>query len=174
VVFLLILALAGPAWQQEPLPFTEDQAPLVIALDLSQEMKVIDIQPSRLERAKQKIHDLMERRSGARTALLAYAGSAHMILPLTDDPQILKTYLDSLDPEIMPKPGKRADLVLNLAAEMLSKENTPGSILFITNRIESKYFPAFDDWSRENKSRILIMGMGRESGGPAGSTGRVC
>ena len=43
VVFLLILALSGPAWQQEPLPFTEDQAPLVIALDLSQEMKVIDI-----------------------------------------------------------------------------------------------------------------------------------
>ncbi len=166
VVFLLIMAMAGPTWQQEPLPFTEDQAPLVIALDLSVEMNAVDIQPSRVERAKQKIRDLMERRSGSRTALLVYAGSAHLILPLTDDQQIMETYLDSLHPEIMPKPGKRADLAIDLAEKMLAKEITPGSILFITNRIESKYFPAFDDWSRENKSKILILGMGRESGGP--------
>ena len=58
----------------------------VIALDLSATMNAVDVQPSRLERAKQKIRDLLALRSGARTALVAYAGSAHTVLPLSDDP----------------------------------------------------------------------------------------
>jgi Ca-activated chloride channel family protein len=66
-------------------PFTEDKAPLVIALDLSQTMDAIDLDPTRLERAKLKIRDLLEERSGARTALSVYAGTTHMVLPFTTD-----------------------------------------------------------------------------------------
>ena len=63
----------------------EDTAPLVIAIDLSQTMDAIDIAPSRLERVKLKVRDLLALRAGARTAIVAYAGSAHIVLPLTDD-----------------------------------------------------------------------------------------
>jgi len=65
---LASLALAGPTWQREPSPFSEDEAPLAIAIDLSSSMTVTDIQPSRLERGKQKVRDLLTRRSTGKTA----------------------------------------------------------------------------------------------------------
>ena len=61
-----ILALSGPTWEQQKTPFVQDEAPLVVALDLSQSMNAIDVQPTRLQRAQQKIRDLLAVRSGAR------------------------------------------------------------------------------------------------------------
>ncbi|NEJ82840.1 hypothetical protein GR268_40820, partial [Rhizobium leguminosarum] len=69
-----IVGAAGPTWQRQPPPFVEDAAPLVIALDLSQTMDAIDVTPSRIERAKLKIKDVIDTRQGARTAIVAYAG----------------------------------------------------------------------------------------------------
>ncbi|NOR14424.1 MAG: VWA domain-containing protein, partial [Candidatus Aminicenantes bacterium] len=166
VLILTALALAGPTWMKEPLPFTEDEAPLIIAMDLSMEMNTVDIQPSRLERAKQKVRDLLADRAGARTALLAYAGSAHMILPLSDDAQILELYLDSLTPNIMPEQGKNAAEALALAEEMLSHEQAPGTILFITNAIPEDAQPAFVAHSQDSLNAVMVLGVGTAQGGP--------
>jgi len=76
---LMVLGAAGPAWRAASSPFVTETAPVVIALDLSESMTQTDIQPSRLERAKQKILDLMELRAGGRVGLVAYAGSAHLV-----------------------------------------------------------------------------------------------
>jgi Ca-activated chloride channel family protein len=171
VFILAALALAGPTWIQEPMPFTEDEAPLIIALDLSVEMNAIDIQPSRVERSKQKVRDLLAERKGARTALLAYAGSAHMILPLTDDPQILEIYLASLSSDIMPEKGKNAAEALSLAEAMLAKEITPGTILFITNAIAEEAQSEFVAHSQESQNAVMVLGVGTSQGGPV-QTGR--
>lgn len=173
VFILASLALSGPTWLQEPLPFTEDEAPLIIAMDLSAEMNAVDIQPSRLERAKQKVRDLLAERSGARTALLAYAGSAHMILPLTDDPQILEMYLASLNPDIMPERGKNASQALALAEEMLSGEITPGTVLFFTNAIDAEQIPTFVDHSQESRNAVMVLGIGTTQGGPIPTGGNM-
>ena len=85
LILLGAIALAGPAWKREQPPFTEDKAPLVIALDLSQTMDAIDLDPTRLERAKLKLRDLLKVRNGGRTALFVYAGTSHMVLPFTTD-----------------------------------------------------------------------------------------
>lgn len=154
---LMVAALTGPAWNREPLPFTEDEAPLVLALDLSESMDSEDIKPSRLERAKQKIHDLLVLRAGARTGLTAYAGSAHTVLPLTDDPNVLETYLDSLSTSIMPTPGKDATKALRLAHEMLVKETTAGTILFITDGIETQFVPDFVEHSSTSKHALAAL-----------------
>src|SRR5262249_4015088 len=74
---LPIVGLAGPTWRREPPPFVEDKAPLMIALDVSASMGQPDVPPTRLERAKQKVRDLLAARAGARTGLIAYAGTAH-------------------------------------------------------------------------------------------------
>ena len=55
------IAAAGPTWQRERPPFVEDTAPLAIAIDLSPTMDAIDVTPTRLERAKLKVQDLMAR-----------------------------------------------------------------------------------------------------------------
>lgn len=166
VFILACLALSGPTWLQEPLPFTEDEAPLVIAVDLSREMNAVDIQPSRLERAKQKVRDLLAERNGARTALLAYAGSAHMILPLTDDSQIMEMYLGSLTPDIMPEQGKNAAVALALAEAMLAQEITPGTVLFFTNAIDAEHFSTFIDYIEESRNAVMVLGIGTTQGGP--------
>ncbi len=49
-------------------------------------MTANDVVPTRLERAKQKTEDLLKLRAGARTALVAYAGTAHLVVPMTNDP----------------------------------------------------------------------------------------
>ena len=127
---------AGPTWQREASPFAEDTAPLVIALDLSISMNAIDIQPTRLERAKQKIRALVSLRTGARTALITYAGSAHTVLPLSDDPALFETFLSALSTSVMPVAGKDPSKALDLAGEILSSDPVPGSILFLTDGID--------------------------------------
>lgn len=128
-----IVALAGPTWRLEESPFTEDEAALVIVLRVHPTMLARDIQPTRLERAAQKIGDLLQLRPGAKTALIAYSGSAHLVLPLTNDGRIIEQFASELTPDIMPSEGDAAAEALQLAADILSEADVPGSILMITD-----------------------------------------
>jgi Ca-activated chloride channel family protein len=165
VLLLATLALAGPTWQRESSPFSEDEAPLVIALDLSASMEVKDIQPSRLERSKQKIRDLLALRRTGRTALVAYSGSAHLVMPLTADTRILETYLADLTPEVMPRPGKVPAQALTVADNALSKAEVPGSILFVTDGIGIDQTAAFVEHQRHSQNEVLLLGVGTVAGG---------
>ena len=80
-----VLALAGPAWERLPQPVQRNQDALVIAFDLSMSMRAQDTQPSRLERARFKLADLLAARHEGLTALIVYAGDAHVVTPLSDD-----------------------------------------------------------------------------------------
>ena len=166
VLVLAVLAVAGPSWRREPPPFTQDTAPLILALDLSETMLVEDIQPSRLERAQQKARDLLAGRKGARTGLLAYAGSAHLVLPLTDDPSVLETYVSSLDPSVMPVPGKDSVAALDRASAMLADEPTPGTVLFLTDGVRADDAPAFREFTTSHRDQIAVLAIGTEQGGP--------
>lgn len=164
-VVLAILGAAGPTWRREPSPFVEDTAPLVIAMDLSPSMQVRDVQPSRLERAKQKVADLLATRKGAKTALIAYAGSAHRVMPLTDDPAALATFVESLEPSIMPVAGKRPDTAIELAGKMLADEITPGTVLFLSDGIPPESIAAFETFAEENSDQIQVLAVATEAGG---------
>jgi Ca-activated chloride channel family protein len=160
-----ILALAGPTWQREPSPFSEDEAPLVIAMELAPSMTVTDIQPSRLERGKQKVRDLLAQRSTGKTALVAYAGSAHLVMPLTDDSNIIETYLADLKSEIMPRPGNAPALALDVAEAALSKASVPGSIVFITDGIGTDQGSAFANHQKQSQNDVVVLGIGTVAGG---------
>ncbi len=164
LIALGAIAAAGPTWQKELPPFVQDTAPLVIAVDLSQTMDAIDITPSRLERAKLKIKDILAERSGARTAIVAYAGSAHLVLPLTEDTALIETYVDAFATRIMPIEGKDTTKALMVAGEALSKESTAGTILLMTDGIEDKAYPELK--ADQAKNNILVLGIGTAEGGP--------
>jgi Ca-activated chloride channel family protein len=159
---LSAFAAAGPTWQREQPPFVEDTAALVIAVDLSPTMDAVDISPSRLERAKLKIRDIVADRGGARTAVIAYAGSAHTVLPLTEDASLIETYTDALATRIMPVDGRNTTKALELADDMLSKENSSGTILFITDGVERTSFNAF---GRKSENGLVVLGIGTAEGG---------
>ena len=169
ITLLLVLgavAMAGPTWERERSPFAEDAAPLVVALDLSLTMNAIDVQPTRLERSKQKIRDLLAEREGARTALIAYAGTAHTVLPLSDDATLFESFLSALDTDVMPEEGKDASKALRLAESLLQREETPGSVLFLTDGISDDDVSTFVDHQERSQDSILLLAVGTRDGGP--------
>jgi len=163
-IMLGAIAAAGPTWRHERPPFAEDKAPLAIAIDISQTMDAIDVSPTRLERAKLKVHDLLALRPGARTALFVYSGSAHLVLPLTDDRALLGTYLDALATSLLPPGAKDTGQALRLVEKNLASEEVPGTILFITDGVEPASFDALAHHS--GKDSLMVLGIGTEQGGP--------
>ncbi|WP_339452477.1 VWA domain-containing protein [Pseudomonas sp. EA_5y_Pfl2_R50] len=165
---LLVLgavAAAGPTWEQDRPDFLENRAPLIVAVDLSPSMDANDVQPTRLEATKHKIHDLIQRRAGARTALIAYAGSAHLVLPPTDDPTLLDTFVQALDTGLIEKPGKNVGAVIDQAKRLLSAEKTPGSLLLITDGADTGQFDGLDRQLRDSQLQVLVLAAGSEDGG---------
>lgn len=166
LVILGSVGAAGPTWEREISPFAEDTAPLVVALDLSETMNAVDVQPSRLDRAKAKFRDLLEIRKGARTALVAYARTAHLVLPLCDDPSVFDTFLEALTTDVMPARGKDALPALALAEKLLENEPVPGSILFLTDGIPDTAAPEFAAHADRTDDAVLVLAVGTKDGGP--------
>lgn len=160
------IALAGPTWERERPPFPSDKAPLVIAVDLSPTMDAIDVTPTRLERAKLKIKALLARRDGGRTAIYAYAGSTHLVLPLTDDPTLLQTFADALQTRIMPVPGKDTVLAVRTIDAALKKETVPGTILLLTDGVEPAAVEPLHAYARSAPTQVVVLAIGTVDGGP--------
>lgn len=159
------LAAAGPTWEQDRPDFLENRAPLIIAIDLSTSMDATDVQPSRLEAAKHKVHDLIARRAGARNALIAYAGSAHLVLPATDDPALLDTFIQALGTDLIGKPGKDVGAVIEQAKRLLAAEKTPGTLLLITDGADTSRLDGLDNQLDDSGLQVLILAVGSEDGG---------
>ncbi len=138
IISLALIGAAGPAWTRIPDPFVAQTAPMVVILKVTPSMTANDVVPTRLERAKQKTEDLLKLRAGARTALVAYAGTAHLVVPMTNDPTVIKPYLEGLDPEIMPKKGADAVTAFETATAVLKNEETSGAVLFVLDEIGSQ------------------------------------
>jgi hypothetical protein len=100
-----------------------------IVLKVTPSMRTPDIQPDRLTRSVQKIHDLLNLRPGAKTSLIAYSGAAHVVMPVTKDENIVNTFAGALDPKIMPSEGDSAAEALRLADQTLADSGS-GSIVF--------------------------------------------
>jgi Ca-activated chloride channel family protein len=136
VLMLVTVGASGPTWTRQVDPFLAQTGPLVVVLKVTPSMTGTDIAPTRLERAQYKIRDLLDLRAGARTALVAYAGSAHRVLPFTEDPKVMVPYLDGLAPEVMPQVGANATKALEIATDLLAAEETPGGILFVLDSLD--------------------------------------
>jgi len=152
---LLAAGAAGPTWSRQPDPFASQSAPLVIALKVTPSMEARDLAPSRLDRAKQKIRDLLDLRAGARTALVAYAGTAHVVVPMTEDAGVMLPYLEGLAPEVMPQDGNRAADALALATDLLARETGPGGVLFVADALD----PADAAALSEVGDRLAVLSM---------------
>lgn len=163
-LILVTVGLSGPAWQKLPQEVEQKQDTLIILLDLSLSMFANDVKPSRVERARQKIADILRARKEGVTALVAYAGDGHAVVPLTDDTKTIENLLFSLSPEMMPVFGSNPNHALEIAYELFENAGIlQGRILLITDGI--------DDISSVTKHRnisfpISILGIGTTQGAP--------
>ena len=164
---LLSLAAAGPSFRDQPAPALAAEDNLVILLDLSFSMWANDQQPSRIQRARQKISEALLRRTEGSTGIVAYAGSSHVVAPLTPDRATLENLLPVLDPGIMPSPGSRPDLALADAATLLA--NSPsgsGRILWLTDEVPASLLPNVREWLDRQPFGVSLLALGTRSGGP--------
>lgn len=153
---LIIIAIAGPTWRREPAPFADDTAALAIVVKVSPSMMTEDVQPARLARTVEKIHDLLKQRAGAKTSLIVYAGTAHVVMPVTTDGGIIDTFAQALDPKIMPQDGDVAADALHLADQTLADAGS-GSILWIADSIAPEQAGPLSEWRRSSGISVRLL-----------------
>ncbi|WP_372379077.1 VWA domain-containing protein [Vibrio natriegens] len=158
-VFIAILICAGPSWQREASPFGEDKASMLVVLDNSDSMLQKDLPPSRLERSKQKIRDLLAARKGGKTGLVVFAGTAHVAMPITQDSAVFDPFLAAIDPEIMPVKGKLAEQALPLIDQQL--QGLAGStVLLVTDGVNPATISKYKDYFVDKPYQLLILAAG--------------
>ncbi len=163
---LAVLALAGPSWRQVAQPLWESRAPLVIALDLSSAATAADVPPSRLAQARAKISTLLRERAGGQVALVAYAGDAFTVAPLTEDTANVALFLDALAPDVMPVDGQRADRAIDWSAQLLERARFDrGDIVVLTAQADEAARDAAARAARQGY-RVFVLGIGSAAGAP--------
>ncbi|MCH8496875.1 MAG: VWA domain-containing protein [Marinobacter sp.] len=163
----LSLALAGPAWREADVPLHQQQDRLVIALDMSLSMLATDAAPNRLTQATRKIRDILAARQEGFTALVVYAGDAHVVTPLTDDRQTIENLLPALDPIIMPATGNRADLAVATAIRLLDQSGPgAGRILLISDNVTDADQQAISSLLQERSHTLSTLAVGTPDGAP--------
>jgi Ca-activated chloride channel homolog len=130
------VAVAGPTWRLAPSPFAESARPAMLVVKVKPSMLSHDVQPTRLDRARQKIVDFLEARKGEATGLIAYAGSAHLVLPPTADSALVNTMAGALAPDVMPRQdGDDLDAAVRLADRTLAEGGRGGSIVIFADAV---------------------------------------
>ena len=157
-----VIALAGPSWEKRPVAMEKNQQAMVIMLDLSPSMLSEDIKPSRLVRARLKIADILRQRGDGFTALLVFAGDAHVVTPLTDDIKTINNLLPDLSPNIMPLPGSNTEAAVTRSIALLQDAGiTQGDLLLITDGIaDDAQHSIINQLQTTPEFRLSILGVG--------------
>lgn len=165
--FIAIVALAGPTWERLPTPVFRDESALVLLLDLSRSMNAEDVSPTRLDRAKFKITDMLRLRRDGQTALVVYAAEPYVVAPLTTDVATIEAHLPALKTNIMPSQGSAAAAAIAKGLELLQQAgNAGGDLLLITDGVgldDAQQARAALDGS---SARLSILGVGTPDGAP--------
>ena len=169
---LTCLALLGPSWQQLEQPSLKRAEPLVVLLEMTPAMLASDLQPTRLEHARRKLLDLLRLRQDAQTAVVVFAGSAHTLVPLSDDLATTENLLGAIRPELMPEEGHRADLAVSQALALLEQgAQERGQLLLIGSTLSAEEQASIASLLETNGGRLSILGIGTEQGAPIAQQG---
>jgi len=165
-LILASLSMAGPSWEKLPQPIHKTESALIVLLDLSPSMMAEDVKPSRLVRARLKLMDLLKQRQEGLSALIAYAGEAYTVTPLTDDTDTIISLIPSLSPGVMPLGGSNTEMAVTQALTLFKDAGLlQGEILLVTDGVTEE---AIDDIDNQLSSnfRLSILGVGSKDGAP--------
>ncbi len=118
---LLVLGAAGPQWGREAVRRASQGSDIVFVIDVSASMDARDVAPSRLEESRREALALVDRLGGSRVGVIAFAGDAVRLCPLTLDQAALRLTLGSLDSRTVGEPGSDLGRALTMAAKLLPK-----------------------------------------------------
>lgn len=163
---LATLAFAGPTWSRRPQALYADRAAQVIALNLSPRMLARDVAPSRLDRAKYKVRDLLRSNRDGQNALVAWSGEAFVVAPLTSDASSLDELLDALAPDTMPTEGDNATQAIDQSVKLIQQAKAGGgSVVLVTDRVDGGAVAAARTALAQGV-HVSVLGIGTSAGGP--------
>ena len=111
-----IIAVSGPTWNKKEIPSFVPENPVMILLNMSSDMAETDLSPSRLDRAKYKIDDVLSLLPASEVGLIVYSNEPYQISPLSDV-RIAENLLPEINFNIMPENGDRLDRAISMAIE---------------------------------------------------------
>ena len=167
-ITLGIIALTQPQWGFHWEEIKRVGIDIIVAIDVSESMLAEDVKPSRLERAKREIFDLIEMLEGDRIGLIAFAGTSFVQCPLTLDYGACKMFLDYINTDLIPVPGTAlADVIRTATKSFSERERKSKALILITDGEDHEGEPI--DAAKEAKKegiKIFPIGVGQEGGAP--------
>lgn len=164
---LLGLSLAGPQWGVELVSSEAKARSVIVAVDVSASMAAEDVRPNRLEKAKEQLSVLLDGLKGDRVGVVAFAGEAALVCPVTTDLEAAKGVLRALEPGLIPVPGTAIGKAIRLASESLDRYPGGKALVVLSDGEDQDTDPqgAADDAAARGV-RIFGIGVGTPDGGP--------
>lgn len=167
-VFFLVLSLARPRFGTKLVEVKQKGADVVIAVDVSASMLAQDVKPSRLERAKTMLSELISQLAGNRIGIVAFAGTAFWQCPLTVDIAGANLFLQIMDANLIPLPGTTIGGAIRLSSKGLEKAAPESkAIILLTDGEDHKSDPAGAAAEAARQGiKIYTIGFGNPQGEP--------
>ncbi len=165
---LVIIGIVNPQNGTKLEEVKRKGADLMICLDVSNSMKAEDLQPNRLEKAKQSITKLIDKLEGDRIGIIVFGGEAYVQLPITTDYAAAKLFLESINTDMIPTQGTAIGAAINLAVESFGKDEGKNKAILVITDGENHEDDAIKaaEAAAEKGISINTIGMGSVDGAP--------
>ncbi|MFT3794406.1 VWA domain-containing protein [Flavobacterium sp.] len=164
----LILGLVNPKIGTKTETVKREGIDIVFAVDVSKSMLAEDVAPSRLEKSKQIVSQIVNNLGSDRIGIVAYAGSAFPVLPITSDYGVAKMFLQSMNTDMVSSLGTSLDEAIKLSETYFDKKGKTNKLLIMISDGEDHGEGAEEAAEEANKFglKIITIGVGTEKGGP--------
>jgi len=168
VLALLILALARPQMGTKITHQKRNGIDAVIALDISNSMLAQDVQPSRLDKSKMMIENMIDHCTDDRVGLVVFAGDAFVQLPITNDFISAKMFLQNVDPSLISEQGTDIGKAIDISMKSFSSQRNSGkAIIIITDGEDHDGDAEAEAKSAHDKGiNVFVLGIGSPQGAP--------
>ena len=162
----LVFAASGPQIGTRLAPLDRKGVDLVFAIDVSTSMNAEDVKPSRLEKAKFEISQMIRQLKGDRVALIVFAGSSHMYLPLTTDYEAARLFLDKIDTQMISTQGTALSSSIQTGLSAFMEDDSKYKVLVLVTDGEDHEGQAIDLAGQAADRGMIIhtVGVGTASG----------
>jgi Ca-activated chloride channel family protein len=163
----LILGLVNPKIGTKMETVKREGIDIVFAMDISKSMLAEDVAPSRLEKSKQIVSQIINQLGSDRIGIVAYAGSAFPVLPITTDYSVAKMFLQSMNTEMVSSQGTSLDEAIKLSATYFDDKSKTSKLLILISDGEdhSEGAQAAAEEANKQGMRIITIGIGTDKGG---------
>jgi len=167
-ITMLIIALINPKIGTKIETFQRLGVDIVFAVDVSKSMLAEDIAPSRMEKSKQLVSQVINNLGGDRIGIVAYAGKAFPQLPLTTDYSSAKMFLQNMNTDMLSSQGTAINEAIRLSSTYFDQDQSTERLLFIVSDGEDHNDLSFDmaEIAAKNNITIYSIGVGTEKGVP--------